>query len=171
MRTTGDSWSGTIPGVSAVERRRNLGGAHYCAPLGDAGRRFRPVVISAGGNELRYLSPLSTSIRVLLPSLTAWILPTPNNSYVTDRDTPLSRTQSAIEQYRGQSWPRPVLGIDKGFLPALLRMRADVFGPQSKINSGMFDFRLYQSAPACPSRGRAASSPPGSAPARTARFS
>jgi len=53
---------------------------HYCAPRGDAGRRFRPVVISAGGNELRYLSPLSTSIRVLLPSLTALILPSPNNS-------------------------------------------------------------------------------------------
>ena len=80
MRTMGDSWNTTIPGVSAVERRRNLGRAHYCAPVGDAGRRFRPVVISAGGNELRYLSPLSTSIRVLLPSLTAWILPSPNNS-------------------------------------------------------------------------------------------
>jgi hypothetical protein len=80
MTTMGNSWSATIPGVSAVERRRNLGRTHYYAPLGDAGRRFRPVVISAGGNELRYLSPLSTSIRVLLPSLTACILPSPNNS-------------------------------------------------------------------------------------------
>jgi len=51
MRTMGDSWSATMPGASAVERRRNLGRAHYCAPLGDAGRRFRPVVISAGGIE------------------------------------------------------------------------------------------------------------------------
>jgi hypothetical protein len=80
MRTMGGSWSATTPGASAVERRRNLGRAHYCAPLGDAGRRFRPVVIAAGGIDSSQASPASTSIRVRVPSLIAFRSPRPSAS-------------------------------------------------------------------------------------------
>src|SRR5215468_9140850 len=37
MRTMGDSWS-AMPEASVVEHHRNLGRAHYSAPLGDGGQ-------------------------------------------------------------------------------------------------------------------------------------
>jgi hypothetical protein len=47
MRTIGDTWVTTVPGASAVERRRNLGRAHYYAPLGEC---WAPV---SAGSDLR----------------------------------------------------------------------------------------------------------------------
>jgi len=56
-----------MPGASAVKRRRSLGRAHYYASLGDAGRRFRPVVISADGIEASQASPVSPMVRDCAP--------------------------------------------------------------------------------------------------------